>query len=124
MLNTKNFATTRSLLAAASIASLTVLLTGCASQIDALAPVGGDRMFAVRTAATDLLIEQGYEILKAPICTQTDTEIDCLGELMDGAKVTVHSPIDDATTLTLKVDGETLFDGDYQEVLNKAAGAQ
>lgn len=124
MLKTKNVAATHRLLLAASIVSLTVLLNGCASQIDALAPVGGDRMFAVRTAATDLLIEQGYEILEAPICTQTDTDIDCVGELMDGAKVTVHSPVDDATTLTLKVDGETIFDGDYQEVLNKAAGAQ
>ena len=121
---TKNVVTTRRLLLTASVASLTVLLSGCASQIDALAPVGGDRMFAVRTAATDLLIEQGYQILEAPICTQTETDIDCAGELMDGATVTVNSPVDDATTLTLKVDGETIFDGDYQKVLNKAAGGQ
>ena len=35
-----------------------VLLVGCASQIDGLAPVSGDTPRAIRTAAIDVLLQQ------------------------------------------------------------------
>ena len=43
-------------------------LTGC-SQVAALAPVGGDHLTMVRFAAIDVLVDEGIDVLTAPVCS-------------------------------------------------------
>lgn len=47
-----------------------LVITGCASQVAALAPVGGDDITAVRFAAIDVLLAKGVAIMQAPVCTE------------------------------------------------------
>lgn len=105
-----------------AIAAAVLTLSGCASQIAALGPVSGDGLTGVRTASIDLLIEQGYEILRAPVCTQEAKAVTCEGELVGGSVVTATG---DVTTkpypMTLTVDGEVIYEGDVQTVLERAA---
>lgn len=100
-----------------------MILTGCASQISALAPVGGDTLVSVRTAATNVIQDQGLDILIAPVCTQTETEIYCTGSLIDNQEFHINSPLDDSFNMTITLSGSIIFEGNYQDVLNKAAGA-
>jgi hypothetical protein len=99
-----------------------LLLPACASQIAALGPVSGDGLTGVRTASIDLLLEEGYEILRAPVCAQEAKSVSCEGALVGGAVVTVTS---DVTTkpypMTLSVDGTVIYSGDVQSVLQRAA---
>lgn len=98
-----------------------MLFSGCASQIDALAPVGGDDVSMVRTAATTLLLTEELEILNAPQCKKTDTEITCAGELLDGSAVTVTAPTEPFGDITVTVAAEVLYQGDISSVLQAAA---
>lgn len=100
-----------------------MFLTGCASQISALAPVGGDTLVSVRTAATNVLQDQGLDILVAPMCTQTQAEISCAGSLTDNQEFHIKAPLDDSFNMTITLNGSIIFEGNYQDVLNKAAGA-
>ena len=110
--------------AAAVIATLLLLLTGCASQISGLAPVGGDALTGVRIAAVDVLLENKLGILEAPVCTQVAKAVSCVGSLTDGSVVTVEADVSTTpNTMTVTVGGTMIYDGDVQAVLDKAAQA-
>ena len=99
-------------------------LTGCASQISALAPVGGNTLVSVRTAATNVLQDQGLDILVAPVCTQTVTEINCAGSLTDEQEFHVNVPLNGALKMKITLAPSIIIEGPSQDVLAKAAGAQ
>lgn len=110
--------------AAAVIATMLLALTGCASQIGGLAPVGGDALTGVRIAAVDVLLERKLEILEVPVCTQVAKAVSCVGSLIDGSVVTVEADVSTSRdTMTVTVGGETIYDGDVQAVLDRAAQA-
>jgi hypothetical protein len=98
-------------------------LAGC-SQVDGLAPVGGDSLTGVKFAATDVLLERKFGILEAPVCTQTGTTVSCIGSLTDGAVINVQADV--ATkphTMTVTVGGSVVYDGEVQKILDEAARA-
>lgn len=100
-------------------------LAGCASQIDALAPVSGDDVSAVRTATTDVLLARNADILEAPVCAKSETAITCEGTLTNGSTISVDAPLDAPDTMTVTVAGEVVYEGSIQDVLSAAAeGAQ
>lgn len=110
--------------AAAVIVTMLLALTGCASQIGGLAPVGGDALTGVRIAAVDVLLERKLEILEVPVCTQIAKAVSCVGSLIDGSVVTVEADVSTSRdTMTVTVGGETIYDGDVQAVLDRAAQA-
>lgn len=111
----------RTTLLGAALGLVLITMPGCASQLDALAPVGGDDISMVRTAATTLLLANDLEVLDAPKCTKSDTEIACNGSLVDGSKVTVQAPTDPFGEITVTVGGEVLFQGQVASVIDKAA---
>ena len=77
---------------AAVIAAMLLVLTGCASQIGGLAPVGGDALTGVRIAAVDVLLERKLEILEVPVCTQVAKAVSCVGSLIDGSVLSPPRP--------------------------------
>lgn len=97
-----------------------LLATGCASQVAALAPVGGDGLASLRTAATDVLLAQGRDILQAPVCTRAAAGYTCAGALADGAAIGVTSPID-LSVMTITVGEQQVFSGSVADVLQAAA---
>lgn len=101
-----------------------VLLSGCSSQISALAPVGGDDITSLRIAAIDVLLERKLTVRDAPVCTDTGEGYSCVGSLTDGSEIVVTAPDADATTMTITVGGSTIYDGSVQEVLDRAAGIE
>lgn len=108
--------------AGAAIAALSALgVTGCASQIDALAPVSGDDVSAVRTATTDVLLAEGLEILVAPVCEKDEVAITCEAKLVDGTQVSTDAPLDGTVTMTVTAAGDVVYDGSVQDVLDRAA---
>lgn len=97
------------------------LLAGC-SQIAAIAPVGGNHLAEVRYAAIDVLLDADVEILTAPVCAQAPSgEVSCQGKTTDGTKITVVSPADDQTVLTVTVSDDELYSGSIMKVLDEAA---
>lgn len=116
---------TRRLVPAVLAAVLTVgALAGCASQLDGLAPVGGDAMTGVKFAATDVLLQQKFGILEAPVCTETGETVSCVGSLTDGAVISVQADIGTKPhTMTVTVGGSVVYDGEVQKVLDEAARA-
>lgn len=117
--------TTRARMAAVSAAvALAVSLTGCASQLAGLAPVGGDAMTGVRFAAVDVLLAKKYGMLEVPVCTEASKTVSCVGSLTDGQVITVRADIgSDPHTMTVKVGDRVVYDGDVQKVLDDAARA-
>ena len=110
--------------AAAVISTMLLAITGCASQISGLAPVGGDALTGVRIAAVDVLLENKLGILEAPVCTQVAKAVSCVGSLTDGSVVTVEADVSTTpNTMTVTVGGTMIYDGDVQAVLDKAAQA-
>jgi hypothetical protein len=110
--------------AGAVVATLLLALTGCASQIGGLAPVGGDALAGVRTAAIDVVLEARFGILEAPVCTQAAKAVSCVGSLTDGRVIAVTADVSTTPdTMTVTVGGTTIYDGDVQAVLDKAAQA-
>lgn len=102
--------------------SAVVCLTAC-SQVQALAPVGGDHLTEVRYAAIDVLQEAKVEVLTAPVCTRADDGgVSCVGETLQKARITVSSPASAPATVAVKVGDTILYDGDLQPVLDRAAG--
>ena len=98
-------------------------LAGC-SQIDGLAPVGGDSLTGVKFAATDVLLERKLGILEAPVCTQTGTTVSCIGSLTDGAVINVQADVGTKPhTMTVTVGGSVVYDGEVQKILDEAARA-
>lgn len=99
-------------------------LAGCASQLDGLAPVGGDAMTGVKFAATDVLLERKLGILEAPVCTETGDTVSCVGSLTDGAAINVQADIGTKPhTMTVTVGGTVVYDGEVQTILDEAAQA-
>jgi hypothetical protein len=99
-------------------------LAGCASQLDGLAPVGGDALTGVKFASTDVLLERKLGILEAPVCTQTGDAVSCVGSLTDGAVISVQADIGTKPhTMTVTVGGSVVYDGEVQKVLDEAARA-
>lgn len=100
------------------------VLTGCASQVSGLAPVGGDDVTGLRIAVIDVLLEQKLTIRDAPVCTDTGEGYSCVGSLTDGSEIVATSPDPDATTMTVLVRDITIYDGSVQDVLDRAAGIE
>jgi hypothetical protein len=99
-----------------------VVLSGCASQIAALAPVGGDEVTAVRFAAIDVLLDKRYGILQAPECTQTGDAVGCAGSLTDGRIISVAADVGTSPhTMTVLVADTLVYQGEVQKVLDRAA---
>lgn len=109
--------------AAALAAGITAAsLTGCASQIDGLAPVGGDKTTALRIAAIDVILAQQLTIRDAPACVQVDGDYSCIGSLTDGDPIQVTAPGPDLTDMTVIVGGDiVIYQGPVQQVLDEAA---
>jgi hypothetical protein len=116
---------TRRLVPTAAVAVLAVVtLAGCASQLSALAPVGGDALTGVKFAATDVLLEKKFGILEAPVCTQVGNAVSCVGSLTDGAVISVQADIGTKPhTMTVTVGGSVVYDGEVQKILDEAAYA-
>lgn len=104
----------------AGAAVLAVLLTGC-SQVQALAPVGGNGLAEVRFAAIDVLLAAGVTVEVAPVCTAQPAAITCLGRAGGGDAITVSSPGSAARTMTVDVGDRRLYDGPVADVLDAAA---
>lgn len=98
-----------------------LLLAGC-SQIAAIAPVGGNHQAEVRYAAIDVLLDADVQILTAPVCAQAPSgEVSCQGETADGTDITVVSPADDQTIVTVTVGDDELYSGSIMDVIDEAA---
>jgi len=94
---------TRRIVGALGAASAALVLAGC-SQVAAIAPVGGDRLAEVRYAGTDVLLEEGIEILAAPVCTSPDEiAVTCEGETMDGEVILLAVTAASALPLALQL---------------------
>ena len=105
---------------AAAIALAGLGLGGC-SQVAALAPVGGDAVAEVRYGAIDVLLANGVELLEAPTCTATGSEVTCSGSTTDGRAIDVVSSTTDDALLDVRVGGDELFSGALADVLDAAA---
>lgn len=97
-----------------------VALAGC-SQIEAIAPVGGNHEAEVRYAAIDVLLDAGVEILVAPDCDAKDGAIVCEGETVSGDQIAVESTAADPSSLTVRVGTDVLYSGPVLDVLDDAA---
>ena len=98
---------------------LAAVLSGC-SQIGALTPVGGSAITSVRNATNDVLMEQGVEILVAPICEKGADAFTCKGSTVDGKDITAEATLIAPYELRIDVGGEEIFSGTAQEVLDAA----
>ncbi len=103
-----------------AIGASAVVLTGCASQIAALGPVGGDQVTAVRNAAIDVVTSHNLLMKDTPRCSPVADRFSCVGAITDGSAIIVDAPAD-ASTLTVTVGGRVLYDGPVQAVLDAAA---
>lgn len=109
----------RAALAASVLAVGMLALAGC-SQVEALAPVGGNHMTEIRYAAIDILLAKNIEVLVAPVCEQDGEAVSCTGETADGQAITVTSPSDATDTVTVTVGDETIYSGKYWDILDDA----
>ena len=101
-----------------------LLLGGCGSQMEALAPVGGDDIVALRSASIDVLLERDLPIAEAPACTVEGAGYACTGRLVDGTEIAVTAPNADATTMRVVVGSDVVYEGSVQAVLDRAAGIE
>ena len=109
----------RPLIAASVLAASVLAMAGC-SQVEALAPVGGNHMTEIRYAAIDILLAKNIDVLVAPVCEQSGEAVSCTGETAEGQTLTVESPADATDTVTVTVGSETIFDGKYWDILDDA----
>lgn len=96
------------------------LLGGCASQIAALAPVGGDNVTAVRNAAIDVVTGSQMLVKDAPRCSEVAQRYACVGTTTDGLPILVDAPVD-GTRLTVTVGTKVLYAGKVRDVLDAVA---
>ena len=98
-------------------------MAACAvsTQIDSLRPVAGDAVAALNAAADGVLLEEGIEILVAPVCELNDEGYDCAGKTLSGEDINVVAPGSDPETMTVSVGSKTLYEGSIEDVLQKAA---
>lgn len=104
----------------ALLAAALGVVAGC-SQVDALAPVGGNRLTEVRFAVGDVLVQHEVQILRAPVCAMTGRDVNCEGTTLDGAAIIAKSSAADEKSLIVMIGDELLFSGTIQEVLDSAA---
>ncbi|MFZ4487003.1 MAG: hypothetical protein ACOYO9_10480 [Candidatus Nanopelagicales bacterium] len=106
----------------ACASALVLVASGCASQMSALAPVGGDNIFKVRTATIDVLLGEGLALKVVPTCVQEAEAVVCEGTTMDDAKISVTAPGKGTTTMAITVGGVVVYDGSVQAIIDAAAG--
>lgn len=99
-------------------AFLTLALAGC-SQIDALAPVGGAEIADLRYATNEVLLEQGVDILVAPVCDGHGAALRCVGETVSNETITATLTSDDGASFDLKVGESLIYSGPVQAVLDR-----
>jgi hypothetical protein len=105
----------------AAVVGLSVAaVSGCASQVSALAPVGGDDITAVRNAAIDVVTGHTLLVKDAPRCTQVVDRFSCVGSITDGSPIVVDAPVD-GSTMTVTVGATVLYSGPVQDVLDAAS---
>lgn len=109
----------RRLAATAGIALGAALLVGC-SQIGALTPVGGTAITSVRNATYDVLVDEGVEILVAPVCEKGAEAFTCTGSTVDGAPIVATGGLTAPYDLRIEVAGQVIFEGNAQDVLADA----
>ena len=109
----------RRLITASVLAASMMAVAGC-SQVEALAPVGGNHMTEIRYAAIDILLAKNIDVLVAPVCEQSGEAVSCTGETADGEVITVTSPADATDTVTGTVGSDTIYDGKYWDILDDA----
>jgi hypothetical protein len=94
-------------------------LSGC-SQAAALAPVGGDRIVAVRVAAINVLLSQGVEFVAAPTCSAgDDSGVTCDGQTEEGLRIKAHSSSASPGELIVAVGEEVVYDDDLDAALER-----
>jgi hypothetical protein len=106
-----------------AIAGLMLAVTGCASQISGLAPVGGDTITGVRFAAIDALLKERIAIKRAPVCHDVASGYACSGTTVDGKAIEVTATDADDPAMVVTVDGVVVYKGTMMTKLNEAAQA-
>ncbi|MFM7145515.1 MAG: hypothetical protein ACKOW5_04180 [Actinomycetales bacterium] len=102
------------------ICALTLVLGAC-SQAASLAPVSGGPITSVRIAVYDVLVEQEVSILVAPQCAPVSNGFSCKGTTTDGQEIQATADGAAPYPLTITVGGAVIFQGNAQDVLDKAA---
>lgn len=97
---------------------LTLALAGC-SQIDALAPVGGAEIADLRYAAIEVLLEQGVDVLVAPVCDGHGAALRCVGETVSNETITATLTSEDDASFELRVGQSLIYSGPVQAVLER-----
>ncbi|TQK20300.1 hypothetical protein FBY40_2829 [Microbacterium sp. SLBN-154] len=112
----------RSAWAAALALTVALAAAGC-SQIAAIAPVGGDRLAEVRYAVNDILIEEGIDILVAPVCTVGADEVTvaCEGSTRDERAIDAVSEAASSDQIVVRVDDEVVYEGSLMTVLERGS---
>ena len=103
----------------AALAVASVLLLGGCSQIDGLAPVSGGPITTLRTAANDVLLQNGVEILVAPECVEAGDDFTCAGTTIDGQAIAVTGTGGEPQTMTVTVGSELLYQGDVRTIIEQ-----
>lgn len=118
------------MIATVKIAALAVMLpltvAGC-SQVEGLAVSGNINVLYLSSAATDVLLDQGYHIGVKPVCEVTNTtQYSCSGSTADGQPISVVVPDSSLPqpNMTITVGGKQIFSGGVIEVIDNAAGAK
>lgn len=109
----------------AASAAAVVLLGGCASQLAAIAPVGGGDVTALRIATIDVLQDLGVDMMQVPVCVEANEPVDsyvCDGTTADGKAIAVTSHGTTPMMMTIVVDGTQVFSGSVRDVIDNAAG--
>ncbi len=69
-----------------------------------------------------MLLEEGIEILTAPVCTSPDeVAVTCEGETTDGEAIRVESPAEAQDDVIVTVGDRTLYDGSLLAVLDRGS---
>lgn len=103
-----------------TVMAAALVLNGC-SQVAAIAPVGGDRLATVRSAAIDVLTAADTDILAAPVCTEDDdATVTCKGSTFAGDDIRVSAPGSAQDDLAVTVGADILYQGSLQAVIEKA----
>ena len=97
------------------------LAIGACSQAAALTPVSGGPITSVRIAVYDVLVEQNVPILVAPQCAAAASGFTCTGKTTDGQEILATGGPAAPYPITVTIGGTTIFQGNAQDVLAKAA---
>jgi len=104
----------------ASMALPALLVLSACSQVNELTPVSGDTITSVRNATFDVLVDQQVPVLEAPVCSTDDAGFTCVGSTIDGAVIRSTATGSTTIDLVIEVDGQSIFEGTVQDVLDAA----